>query len=99
MELTVYAQCALRVDFLGIGQEGVVDDGLRDVAFHVGGGSLLSLRVDHVLDDFERSGVSKAIYLARSVGICCAIVAALGAALLNVGRCRGLLNFFVLWVL
>ena len=83
MELAVDAESAFGVDLLGISQEGVIDDRLRDVALHVGRGSLLSLGVDQVLDHFQRRWVGKA-FLAGSVRA--AIVAACGATLLSSDR-------------
>ena len=49
----VDAQRAVREPLLGVHQEGLIDDVLVNVPFHVDGGFLFLGRVDKVRDDVE----------------------------------------------
>ena len=52
MRSTIDSERALRVDLLGLVQEGVVNDSLANVTFHMSACLLFLLRVDQGLDNF-----------------------------------------------
>lgn len=51
------AESALWVYLFSLKQKGVVNDGLANVSFHVCRGSILLIRIDHILDHFKSTRV------------------------------------------